>query len=70
MKSGFTLAINHGFYNPDYKQEYNQPDGFEIFDTNKIFDFKWFRDDKSTYGFLRRRKMLMNRGSTIKVATL
>ena len=34
-------------YIPDWHKEYNLPEDLELFDTNKIFDCKWFRAEEN-----------------------
>ena len=43
MKTGAVLAINMDHFIPDFKVEYNKPEGSELFDTESIFNFEHLR---------------------------
>ena len=47
MQHGATLAINCEMFLPDWKTQYNKPEDLDLFDTNKIFDCKWFRAEEN-----------------------
>ena len=49
MRNGTCVALNMDNYMPDFKNEYNKPDGCELWDTDVVFDFSTFRADEEIY---------------------